>query len=407
MSGSPFIVTTTLAATGRVNTPPATLYDAVIAQAQTFSPGLTAQLPGSLIDDVAGTDAGTLVLIDQLVTELFANFSPYAANPYTLAELGQVYLGQGSTAASSSNTSVYVQFTGNVGVVIPPGFTVGDGTNQYAVADGGIIQTGSVSGNIFAQSLTAGSFAVPANTVTTIITSVPSGETLTVNNPLAGTPGLPAQTEAQYRAQVLQAGLVAGTGTPNILKTLLGAVPGVSAQYISVQAKSGSLWEVIVGGTGDPYAIGLAILQSGIDINTLTGSATTARNVTVSLSSYPDTYPIVFVVPAVQAALVTVTWNTSGTNYVSNTSVAALVQPAVAAYINGLYVSAPINLLELNDAFINAVAASVPENILTVLVWSVSINGTVTPPGTGTQIISGDPEGYFNIAASSVTVVQG
>jgi hypothetical protein len=402
-----FSVSNTLTPAGRVNTPPATLNAALIAGATALSPGLSADLPGALIEDIASTDTGAAVIIDQLVTELEDSFSPFAANPYILTELGQIYIGQGSTSASASNTAAFVVFTGTVGFVISPGFVVGDGTNQYAVADGGIIQTGGTSGNVFVQALNVGSFPVPANTITTLVTSVPSSVTLSVNNPQPGTPGAPAQTEGQYRAQVLTAGLVAGTGTPNFLKTLLAAVPGVQMQLISVRPQTAG-WEIIVGGTGDALAIALAIFQSGIDTNTLVGSTiNSARNVTISINSFPDSYPVIFVAPPIQAVLIAVTWNTSSVSFVSSIAVAGLVQGPIAAYVNSLPVGAPINLLELNDTFINAVTSILPENLITVLVWTVTINGSVVPPGTGTVTVAGDPESSFSMAASSVTVIQG
>jgi hypothetical protein len=476
MSGT---VTVTLTAAGRVNTPPATLNADLISNAESLAPGLTI-LPAGLIEDISSTDTGALVIIDQAVTETIDSISPFGANPFLLTELGQIYLGQGSTAASPSNTGVFEVFTGTVGFVIAPGFTVSDGTNQYTTADGGVIQTGGSSAPIFFLATQSGSFAVPVNSVTQIVTSVPSGVSLTVTNPLVGTPGGAAQTEGQYRAQVLQAGLVASTGMPNYLKTLLQQVPGVQANLVSVRQQSGGGWEVIVGGTGDPFAIGLAIFQSLFDVSTLVGSTlavtgitnanpgvvttnlnhgyttgqvvqingavgitgingvnltitvltettfsigvnTTSsgtwtsggvvtpnfRNVSATINSFPDSYTIPFVVPPMQTVAMTVTWNTSSPNFVSNAGIAQIAQPALAAYINSIPVGAPINLLMLNSTFITAVAPLVAENLLTVLVFSVSINGVVTTPGTGTEIIVGDPESFFSCAASSVTVVEG
>jgi hypothetical protein len=476
MSG--YIVNTVIGAAGRVNTPPATLNNALVENATSLSPGLTV-LPGGLIDDIAGTDTGALVIIDQLVTALVDSLTPYGAGPYILNELGQIYLGQGTAYTAPTNTSVYVTFSGTVGFVIPAGFVVGDGTNQYNVIDAGVVLTGGVSGLVFCQAVLAGSFAVPANTVTTIVTSVPSGVTLTVTNPSAGTAGTAAQTEAQFRAQVLQAGIVTSLGTPAYVKTLLQAVPGVEAQLISFRA-SGTGWEVIVGGTGDPYAIGNAIFQGMADVNVLVGStlAVTAitnsnpgtmtvslnhgysnaqvinvtgvvgmsginstpltitvvtptsftlginttssgtytsggvvtpnfRNTSVTLIYTPDSYTVPFVLPPVQTVTMTVTWNTNSLNIVSNTAVATLVQPAIAAYVNAIYVGQPMTLLELNDAFITAVSSILAENLITRLVFTVSINGIVTAPGSGLQTIVGDPESYFLCVASGVSVVKG
>src|ERR1700728_2254226 len=142
MSGT--TVPVVLTAAGRTNTPPATLYAQIIANATTLSPGLTI-LPAGLIEDVAATDTGAATIIDQAVTETIDSITPYGANAYLLTELGQIYLGQGSTAQPASNTSVYEVFSGTVGFVIAPGFTVSDGTYQYVTPDGGIIETGGSS----------------------------------------------------------------------------------------------------------------------------------------------------------------------------------------------------------------------------------------------------------------------
>lgn len=479
MSGTTFPVVMT--AQGAQPTPPATLNAAVIAQATSLSPGLTANLPGLLIEDISSTDTGALVLIDQVRVDLINSLTPYGANAFLLSLLAQIYLGQGSTAQPATNTSVYLQFTqtGGTGFVIAPGFTVSDGSHQYTVAaPGGVTGNGGVSGLIFAQATQDGTWTVPAGTVTTIVTSLPSGVTLAVTNPSAGTPGLAAQSEESWRAQVLQSGLVASTGMPNYLKSLLLKVPGVLSQLVSVRSPASGQWEIIVGGTGDPYQIALAIYQALQDVSTLVGStfkvtditATNPgtvtldlnhgyavgqvgtlsavnpgtydgtftvgtiisptqftigdtsgypayvnggtvtpnfRNTSIAINSAPDTYTIPFVLPPAQIVTVTVTWNTSSNNYVSPTSIAQLAQPAIAAYISGIQVGQPINVLALNDAFISAVSSLLPESLLTVLVFAVYINGVLTAPGAGTQIIVGDPESYFSCAASSVTVIQG
>jgi hypothetical protein len=477
MSGTSFPLVMT--SQGAQPTPPATLNALVIAQAQSLAPGLTANLPGALIEDVSSTATGALVEIDQERVDLINSLTPFGANAFLLVLLGQIYLGQGSTAAASTNTSVYVQFTGTVGFVIAPGFVVSDGTNQYTVAaPGGVVATGGVSPLIFTQATNTGSWAVPANTVTTIITSLPSGVTLSVTNPSAGTPGEAAQTEESFRAQVLTAGLVASTGMSNYLKTLLAKVSGVVPNLVAVRTPAANQWEVIVGGTGDPYEIATAIFEAVQDISTLVGSTLKVTNITasnpgtvttnlnhgyaigqvgtlsavnpgtydgaftvgtivspnqftignttgfaayvnngtvtpnfrntsVAINSFPDTYTIPFVLPPAQTVTVTVTWNTSSVSYVSPTTVAQLVQPAIAAYINALGVGQPINVLELNDAFVAAVANILPEQLITVLVFAVTIDGVSTSPGAGTQIIVGDVESSFACAVSSVTVIQG
>jgi hypothetical protein len=482
MSGS-LTIPVVLGPSGRISQTPASLNAQIISGATAFAPGLTI-LPAGLIEDMASTATAATVIMDQAVTETIDSLTPYGANNYVLAELGQIYLGQGSTAASASNTSVFIVASGTAGFVLGPGFTVSDGTNQYTVTDGGIISAAdNLSQPIFAAATQPGSFAVPQNSVTSIVTSVPSGIALSITNPLAGTPGGAAQTPGQYRQQVMTAGLVAATGMPNMLKSLLAQVPGVNSQLVSVRqttnATTGAAaWEVIVGGNGDPNQIGLAIFNSLFDINTLTGSTlavsgitnanpgvvttklnhgfttgqvvqlagvdpsgfnvsgtatvltektfsmganTTGtgayvsggvvtpnfRNVTATISNPPDSYTIPFVIPPQQTATMAVTWQTSSTSFVSNQAVTSLVQEPLADYINSLGVGQPINLLQLQSTFTAAVGSVLAANLITILDFTVSINGITTAPDTGTTTIFGDPESFFTIAPSSISVQQG
>lgn len=476
MSGTTFPLVMT--SQGAQPTPPATLNADVIAQAQSLAPGLTAALPGALIEDLSSTATGALVEIDQERVDLINSLTPFGANAFILNQLGQVYLGQGSTNLPASNTSVFVVFSGPPGFIIGTGFTVSDGTNQYVTPDGGIINTGSVTQPIFFQATQQDSFPVIQNTVTNIVTSIPSGITITATNPLAGTPGSSAETEESFRTRVLQSGLVASTGMPNYLKTLLTQIPGVIPNQVSVRTPASGQWEIIVGGSGDPYQIALAIFQALQDISTLVGSTilvdnitatnpgtvttdlnhgyavgqvgtlslvnpgtyngtftvgtiisptsftignTTGfpayvnggtvtpnfRNTSVNINSYPDTYAIPFVVPPAQTVSMTVTWNTSSTNFVSPTTVAQLAQPALAAYINGLPVGAPINEGELATTFYSAVTSVLAQNLVTKLTFSITIDGVLTPPVAGELIVVGDPESYWSCATASINVVQG
>jgi len=309
-------------------TPVATLYDSLINYVSTQVPGYTANLPGSLIDDVAGTDTGALVAIDQARVDAINSVSPYGANAFVLAQLGAQF---GVRQGVGANGSVYVQFAGPAGYVFQPGFTVSDGTNQYALQDGGVIQSSGLSPLLYAVATTSGSFAIPANTVNQLVTSVPSAYAVTVTNPEAGTAATTTQSVQDYRAQVLQAGLVAAIGTPAYLKTLLYKITGVQQQLVSVNAVSGG-WQVICGG-GDAYAVANAILQGAGDIALLKGSqlaitTMTAANpvvittnlnhgyvagATVTVSgATPSAYNLTYTIASVTPTTITTTTNGSG-----------------------------------------------------------------------------------------------
>ena len=280
----------TLTSAGAVPSSPQDLLNAEVAAATALSPGLTANLPGSLVEDMASTAAGAVVVIDQAYVDLINSISPYTANAFILYQLGAVY---GVTQGIGSNTSVYVTFstitllnpTGTPGFVIPIGFVVSDGIYQYVVQDGGIIGSGGQSSALFCLATKAGSWAVPEGTVTTIITSVPGGINLSCSNLTPGTAGATAQTIQSYQAQVIQAGQAVAQGMPSFLKTQLQNVSGVQDNLVAI-SQSGTNWQVMCGGGGDPYQIANAIFTGLFDISNVIGS-------TLSASTLTNAYPAV------------------------------------------------------------------------------------------------------------------
>jgi hypothetical protein len=464
---------------GYIPQTPASLQQQLLSSVAATNPGYTANLPGTLIEDISSTDVAALLQCDSSVAEIINSLTPYGANEFLLNQLGNLY---GVLPQVATNTSVNVVFTGPPGFVIATGFVVGDGNYQYVVqAPGGIIGAGGNSLPLYAVANTTGTWAVPAGSVTELVTSAPVNVTLTVNNPEDGTPSAAGETVEAYRTRVLQAGYAPGQGMLTYLKTLLGNVPGVASRLISVRQVSTNpyYWEVICGG-GDQYQVAFAIFSAGLLLTSLTGSvlsvsgitnATQAvvtttlnhgyttgqvaqitgatgmtainninftvtvltpttfsinvdtttfgaytgggsltpnlRNVTVPVYDYPDTYQVTYVNPPLQQVAITAKWNTIATNYISPVAVAQLAQPAIVDYINGIVVGQPINLMELNTVFQTAVASLLPAQLLTRLVFTVSINGNGASPLSGTYEIPGDPESYFYTTIASVTVTQG
>jgi ubiquitin-activating enzyme E1-like protein len=485
MSNTDFDIPVVVTSAGAQPTPPATLLADLIAAVSATNPGYTANLPGTLIEDVSSTDVGALVICDTARVEAINSITPYGANNFVLAQLGQIYIGPGSAPAVPTNTSVYVQFTVTntvgatpaPGYVIPIGFTVSDGTYDYVIQDGGVTDSNGLA-LLYCVSPTAGTWAVATGTVNEVVTTVPSQWTMTCTNPQAGITSTVAETAEQYRARVLQAGQAISQGMTTMLKTLVGQVSGVQQRLISVLQQSGGGWEIIVGG-GDPYQVAGAIFVALFDFSTLVGSvmsvtnitqaspgqvttllnhgysdgqvvqvndvvgmtqingesltvtvvdeknftvgiSTTGyspyvsggvvtpnlRNITVNLTDYPDIYTIVFVSPPQQTVAMSVSWNTTLPNFVAGASVAQLAAPAIAAYVNSITVGQPINLLEVQQAFILAVAGLLQPSQISLIDITVEINGVVTDPQSGTQLVYGDPESYFTTTSNAITVQQ-
>jgi hypothetical protein len=388
---------------GPIPTPPATLNAQLIANATALAPGLTANLPGSLIEDLSSTATGALMVLDAARVDYINALAPGAANASVLYLLGQQ---AGIPQGLETNTSVYVVFSGPAGYVIAAGFTVSDGSHQYVVQDGGIILSTGMSAPLYTVATVAGSWTPILGTVDQIVTSVPAPYVLTVTNPAAGYAGGSPETIAMYRSRVVQAGLASAVGQIPFLKTQLMAIPGVVPRLVSVlQTTAG--WEVLCGGGGDPYAIAYAIYISCLNLASLYGSATAGRTMTTSITDAPDTYTVLYVNSPMQTVTVTATWNTTQLNFTAGASVNQLAAPAVVSYINSIPVGQPINLLAMSAAFQLAVASVLSAEYLTTLTFAVYINGTLTMPNAGTSIILGDPESYFESAATGATVMQG
>lgn len=363
---------------GPIPASPSALQQALIQGVAATNPGYTAALPGSLIEDISSTDVGALVTIDQARVDAINSITPYGANAFVLAQLGQQF---GIAQGQPTNANVYVVFTGPAGYVLSPGFLVSDGTNQYALQDGGIIQTSGQSPQLYAVCTNSNVFAIPENTVNQIVTSVPSAYTLTVNNPNAGIPATGSESVQSYRSRVLLAGQVGVSGTPAYLKTLLYEITGVQQQYVSVNAVTGG-WQVIAGG-GDAYSIANAILQAVPDIATLQGSqlvitamteadpvvVTTnlnhnfvAGNTFTVAGANPSAYNLTYTVASVTATTITTTTNGS----------------AFGTYVSGAYFNPnPRNITATvfqNPNSYNITFVNPPQQIVTMTVtWNTTL----------------------------------
>jgi hypothetical protein len=471
-----------ITAAGAQPTPPATIQLTIITGVTSTNPDYTANLPGSLIEDVLDTEVFGISLIDQARVETINSLTPYGANDFLLIQLGNM---AGISQAGQTNTSVYCVFSGSPNFVIVQGFVVSDGPYQYTVQDGGIIGTGGSSLPLFCVATQTGSWPVPSGTVTETLTSVPTGITCTVNNPTAGTAGGAAQTSVSFRQAALQANLAATQGMATFLKTQLAQVPGVQARLVSVQQQTGGGWEVICGG-GDPNQVGYAIYDALFDISILKGSVlnitaigaaypalittdknhgyatgqivipqgivgtgnltnmnntpytatvvsettfTVAftpsggasytgsgiiipnlRNITAAINDYPDVYSVVFVNPPPLTVAMTVTWNTISTSFVSASAIAQLAGPAIANYVNNVQVGSPLNLLDMEAAFIQSISGVLPSSLVSELEFSVSVNG-IGASFTG-NLLFGEPnssvqESYFTTNTGLITIVQG
>lgn len=140
--------------------------------------------------------------------------------------------------------------------------------NAQNVASEAMVGATHGTATVYVVAKNSGSWAIPPNTITTIITSVPTGFTLYCSNANSGIPSTANETEAMYRARVMDANIAPGTGQIIYLKTLLRNVPGVQSRLVSVSATG----KIMIGG-GDPYAIAAAIMRGLFDLGDMQGSS--------------------------------------------------------------------------------------------------------------------------------------
>lgn len=389
--------------TGPQPTPPATLQSTLITNVTAVQPGYTGNLPGTLIDDVVSTDVGALVTMDQARVDAVNSVSPLAANAYLLGLLGQQF---GIAQGAAENTSVYVVFSGLAGAVIPLGTLVSDGTYQYATQTATVIASTGSSSSVLAVATQSGSWAVAANTVTTVVTSFPSSYNLTVTNSATGTPGTDAQTTESFRAQVFQNFNRVSQGVPGYIVANLENVPGVNPALVSVQAVTGG-WKVLCSG-GDTTSMAGAIYLSVLDLSTIIGSTNSGTtNTTVTITDGNNSFDVIFATPVQNVVTMSVTWNTNLTNFTNGAEVNALAQPAITDYINALGVNQPINYGSVQTAFVNAVSGIIAQENISEFAITMTINGSSASPSTGLQIVPPlNSDGYFYASSTDVTVAQ-
>ena len=364
-------------------------------------PSLTLDDPAysEIIPSWLDTSVSCIEEIEQIGIDTVNSIDPTLSNEMIADSLGYTL---GIIRGESTRANVDVVFTGTNGYNIPKGFLVSNGTYQFYVLNGGVIADGSVT--LYCVCTVDGIIPIAENSVTQIITSVPSPYVLTCNNPIAGNQGSGLEPLSQYKARYIQAFNRVSTGTIAYCKELLSAV-NFDLKRISILPSNGKT-KIIVGG-GDPYLIGEAIFKSGLDISTFKQSATESRNFSRFIVDYPDTYKIDFVRPFSRQVSITATYSLLTVSIVPDSSITEAAQPALSNYINNLAIGYNINLLELNEIFKEAIRGiGVDTQFLSNLEFSVSINGISVNPIVGTQLIAQDEEAYFSCNPSAVSVLR-
>lgn len=403
MSDLPIII----GAAGIQPTDPAVLYQNYTQQVANLVPGYTVTLPAGLVTDLASTATGALTVIDQARVDIINSVSPYGVNEPLLEELSYVY---GTMKTPETNVSVLVVFVGTPGLPISRGFLVGDGNYAYAVVSGFIIPASGQTPPILCVAQETGTWAVPAGSVTTLISSVPAEYTLTCNNQQAGNPPTAAEGLAPFRARMMQEGMFAVQGTPPALKASVLRVTGTRSSQVAVRQPTTGKWAVVVGAdAADRNEIGYAIFRAMPDISALTNdvqnpNGTTPERASVTIYDYPDEYTVPYVVPNSQNVALLIQWSSTQTSFIDQDTVQALARQAIAEYINQITVGDPINLFQVQEIFIDSIVKLAQRQFISRIDINVTIDGEASPPAEGSSLVYGQTYAYFSITTQAIQV---
>jgi hypothetical protein len=131
-------------------------------------------------------------------------------------------------------------------------------------------------------------------------------------------------------------------------------------------------------------------------------------NTYITVSDFPDTYLIPFVIPPQERVAIIVVWRTDSPNYVSPDAIAQAAVPEIVDYINSLPAgTTPINLNVLNKVFLDSISTILVGEYVVDIEWTISINEVGKIPAAGTQVIYGDPYSYFYTENGKVQVLKG
>lgn len=395
---------------GPQTTDPTVIYDTFTQKVANIVPGYTVTLPAGLITDMASTATAALAVLDQARVDIINSVSPYGVNEPLLEELSYIY---GTVKGEETNVSVPVIFTGTPGLPISRGFLVGDGNHSYMVTRSFIIPSSGQSAAQLCVTQESGSWAVPAGTVTQLISSVPSQYSLSCNNQVAGNPPSQAESLAAFRTRMMREGMFAVQGTPPALKASLRRVTGVSENLIAYRQPTAGKWVVVCGANAsDRNDIAFAIFSAIPDISVLTNDVknedgTTPEQATVKIYDYPDEYTVPFVIPSSQTVGITLVWSSTQRSFIDSAAVEVTARGLIADYINSITTGDPINLFQLQEIFINAITKLVERQFISAVNITVAINGKTQPPAQNTQLVYGQTYAYFTTTAQQVVISRG
>lgn len=244
---------------GLVPTDLATIRESILANATTYSPKAAFNSPGSPDENILSVASVAVAMIQRSIIDSVFSINPLASNPLFLDSFAKIY---GVARGDVSNGSATIIVTAPVGLIIPQYSIFQDvNGNTYRNYDAGTCGSdGTCQLVVYASNFIDS--PILAHTINIVVTNF-LGKSVTCDNPENGNQGVQAQTDAEFRRDILDAGLVLCKSTPAFVKTMVGKIAGVVKRTINLGEVNGKY--VITASGGDPIQVAGAIFLSMFD----------------------------------------------------------------------------------------------------------------------------------------------
>ncbi len=341
-------------------------------------------LPSELRTDIIEESTIPTLKMQDMVSDLMNGIAPTFANDFIFEQWGESL---NRPIKDSTSTQVTVIFSGSEGQYIPENSecqNAGATITVNTITDGIIGASGTVS--ILCE--TEEAVAIPANEIT-VMTDPIGGVTL--DNPVAGTEGIPAETIDQYRARIQNALQAPRIGQVARAYDLLQVIDGVVSRLIFFRNTfilkdiSGTDYvfqgiEAVVGG-GVDADVANALLNSFLQTKNLTSdpsNSESARTVSIDVSVYNSVFPVLFTRPKASDLDVVMTMALVDATADQQT-VEQMISDAFTAFFNSLTIGTAVNKNSLNQIVFDTLEPiGIGTENIEAITYVIDIDGTPT-----------------------------
>lgn len=345
-----------------------------------------AELRQNLVDSMVIEE----VRIQDMIAALANGIGPDFANDQQYKQFGCSF---GMTMKDFQYAQATIRFSGAVGTFIPRGTRVSNGTDVQLVStvDGIIGSIGYT--DILCESAQQVIIDIPANTITTLVDVIP---TVAVDNPSAGTSGIPAETIAEYKAAVHGRIQSPRYGTEDRARSLLRDITGVDMRLVAfrtldlpVTVGETTVYyrgiECVIGG-GDNYEVAAALYKAYLQTKNLLSNPSgseSARTVSVDVTLYNSVAPVKFTRPKQISADLSVVVAING-QLTTNDIIEGLLKPVFEDYFDGLDVGKSVSAASMNQLIYSTLEASgIGTDKVGIITYTFDLDSVPTPMTDG------------------------